>query len=126
MSLTKSFLVVSESAMMRQLIMLSLKMMGCTSIVDAPNGSVALKKLEGAPVDVVLTDIDMPEMNGLEFIRTIRPKYPSLPIVLLSTHGDESGRDKGLTLGANDCLTKPLSGAKIKEVVEKLFPGLNL
>lgn len=126
MSLTKSFLVVDDSATMRQLIIMSLKKMGCTSIVDAPNGRVALEKLEGTPVDIVLTDIDMPEMNGLEFIETARPKYPSLPIVILSTHGDDPTRDKGIALGANGYLTKPLSGSKLTEVLETLFPDLEL
>lgn len=126
MGLTKSFLVVDDSATMRQLITMTLKKMGCTSIADAPNGRVALEKLESAPVDVVLTDIDMPEMNGLEFIEKARAKYAQMPIVILSTHGDEATRDKGLTLGANDYLTKPLSGAKLTDVLERIFPDLDL
>lgn len=126
MALTKSFLVVDDSATMRQLITMSLKKMGCTSIADAPNGKVALEKLEGSPVDVVLTDIDMPEMNGLEFIENARAKYATLPIIILSTHGDDATRDKGIMLGANDYLTKPLSGSKLIDVLEKLFPDLDL
>jgi CheY-like chemotaxis protein len=126
MSLDKSFLVVDDSGTMRQLIMMTLKKMGCTSISDAPNGRVGLEKLEGGLPDVVLTDIDMPEMNGLEFIEQARSKYASLPIVILSTHGDDATRDKGLMLGANDYLTKPLSGTKLMDVLEKLFPDLDL
>ena len=126
MSLDKSFLVVDDSGTMRQLIIMTLKKMGCTSISDAPNGRVGLEKLEGAVPDIVLTDIDMPEMNGLEFIEQARAKYASLPIVILSTHGDDATRDKGLMLGANDYLTKPLSGTKLMDVLEKLFPDLDL
>ncbi len=126
MSLDKSFLVVDDSGTMRQLIMMTLKKMGCTSIMDAPNGRVGLEKLESSVPDIVLTDIDMPEMNGLEFIEQARSKYATLPIVILSTHGDDATRDKGLMLGANDYLTKPLSGTKLMDVLEKLFPDLDL
>jgi two-component system, chemotaxis family, chemotaxis protein CheY len=126
MPLTKSFLVVDDSATMRQLIIMTLKKMGCTSISEAPNGRAALDKLSAAVPDVVLTDIDMPEMNGLDFIERARVDHPAVPIFILSTHGDEATRDKGLQLGANDYLTKPLSGAKLTDVLEKHFPDLDL
>ena len=126
MSLNKSFLVVDDSGTMRQLIVMTLKKMGCSSIADAPNGRVALEKLSANVPDIVLTDIDMPEMNGLEFIEQARIQYASLPIVILSTHGDDVTRDKGLMLGANDYLTKPLSGTKLMDVLERLFPDLDL
>jgi len=126
MSLNKSFLVVDDSGTMRQLIVMTLKKMGCSSIADAPNGRVALEKLSANVPDIVLTDIDMPEMNGLEFIEQARTQYASLPIVILSTHGDDVTRDKGLMLGANDYLTKPLSGTKLMDVLERLFPDLDL
>ena len=126
MSLDKSFLVVDDSGTMRQLIVMTLHKMGGTSIKDATNGKVGLEKLETSMPDIVLTDIDMPEMNGLEFIEHARAKYASLPIVILSTHGDDATRDKGLVLGANDYLTKPLSGTKLMDVLEKLFPDLDL
>ena len=126
MGLSKSFLVVDDSATMRQLVVMTLKKMGCTAITEADNGRVGLEKLSAAPVDIVLTDIDMPEMNGLDFIEQARAKYAALPIVILSTHGDEGTRDKGLALGANDYLTKPLSGSKLTDVLERLFPDLDL
>ncbi|HYE76205.1 MAG TPA: response regulator [Blastocatellia bacterium] len=49
-----------------------------------------------------------------------------MPIVILSTHGDDTTRDKGLALGANDYLTKPLSGSKLTDVLERIFPDLDL
>jgi YesN/AraC family two-component response regulator len=126
MSLNKSFLVVDDSTTMRQLILMTLKKMGCTSVADAPNGRVGLEKLAERSFDVVLTDIDMPEMNGLEFIEQARSRNAQMPIIILSTHGDDATRDKGLMLGANDYLTKPLSGAKLTDVLEKIFPDLDL
>jgi two-component system chemotaxis response regulator CheY len=126
MAVTKSILIVDDSNTMRQLIIMTLKKLGCTKILDAPNGAVALQKLQSNPVDLVLTDIDMPEMNGLEFIERARPLYANLPIVILSTHGNDAMRDKGLSLGANFYLTKPLSGSAVTNVLEQLFPDLDL
>ncbi len=126
MAIDKSFLVVDDSSTMRQLIIMTLKKLGVSSIIDAPNGAVALEKLASNKVDIVFTDIDMPEMNGLEFIEKARPMYSSLPIVILSTHGNDEMRDKGLKLGANHYLTKPLSGTAVTDVLESLFPDLDL
>jgi two-component system, chemotaxis family, chemotaxis protein CheY len=126
MALNKSFLIVDDSSTMRQLITMTLKKLGCNSIIDAPNGAVALEKLAANPVDIVFTDIDMPEMNGLEFIEKARPLYANLPIVILSTHGNDEMRDKGLSLGANHYLTKPLSGIAVTDVLEQIFPDLDI
>lgn len=126
MAVNKSFLIVDDSNTMRQLIIMTLKKLGCSSILDAPNGAVALEKLAANPVDVVFTDIDMPEMNGLEFIERARPLYANLPIIVLSTHGNDDMRDKGLALGANYYLTKPLSSIQVTDVLEKIFPDIEL
>jgi two-component system, chemotaxis family, chemotaxis protein CheY len=126
MALSKSFLIVDDSSTMRQLITMTLKKLGCNSIIEAPNGAVALEKLASSPVDVVMTDIDMPEMNGLEFIERARPLYNNLPIIILSTHGNDVMRDKGLSLGANFYLTKPLSGTAVTDVLEQIFPDLDI
>jgi two-component system chemotaxis response regulator CheY len=126
MAINKKFLIVDDSNTMRQLIIMTLKKLGCSSIIDAPNGAVALEKLASSPVDIVFTDIDMPEMNGLEFIQKARPMYSALPIVILSTHGNDEMRDKGIALGANHYLTKPLSGSAVTDVLEQIFPDLDL
>ncbi len=126
MPVNKSFLIVDDSSTMRQLIIMTLKKLGCASVIDAPNGVVALEKLAAHPVDIVFTDIDMPEMNGLEFIEQARTLYTNLPIVILSTHGHDDMRDKGLALGANYYLTKPLSGLAVTAVLEQIFPEIEL
>ncbi|WP_352430671.1 response regulator [Pyrinomonas sp.] len=126
MGLAKSFLVVDDSATMRMLIIMTLRQMGCQSVIDAPNGRVALEKLATSPVDVVITDVDMPEMNGLEFIRHARQRYANLPILILSAHGDDATRVAGMRLGANGYLTKPLSSAKLIEMLEQIFPDLEM
>ena len=126
MSLTKSFLVVDDSIIMRRLVTMTLRKMGCTRITDAPNGLVGLEKLAAGGFDLVLTDIDMPEMNGLEFIARARAAHADLPIVILSTHSNEAMRDRGLSLGATAYLTKPLSGAKLLDLLEEIFPDMQV
>ena len=126
MSLNLSFLVVDDSNTMRQLIQMTLKKMGCTNVADAPHGRAALERLAERRFDVVLTDIDMPEMNGLEFIEHARASDTKTPIIILSTHGDDATRDKGLMLGATDYLTKPLSSSKLVDVLERVFPDLDI
>lgn len=106
---------------MRQLIAMILRKMGYARISDAPNGRIALDRLESDAPDIVLTDINMPEMDGLEFIALARAKYPNLPIVILSSFGDEAIRDNGLQLGANGYLTKPLSRPMLAEILETVF-----
>ena len=114
MAVNKSFLVVDDSSTMRQLIIMTLKKLGCSSIIDAPNGAVALQKLQSTPVDVVMTDIDMPEMNGLEFIERARPLYANLPIIILSALSQEANVVRGLQLGAQDYLTKPFGLSELE------------
>jgi YesN/AraC family two-component response regulator len=121
MTTDKSFLVVDDSATMRQLIAMILRKMGYAKISDAANGKIALERLESDSPDIVLTDINMPEMDGLEFIEKARAKYPKLPIVILSSFGDDAIRDNGLQLGANGYLTKPLSRPMLAEVLETVF-----
>ena len=120
----KSFLVVDDSALMRQLTTMSLKKMGCGRIEQAGDGAEALGKLREYVADVVLTDIDMPGVGGLEFIGRAREEFPALPIIVLSTRGNETIKDQAMELGAANYLTKPFSAARLAEALEKVFPDL--
>lgn len=126
MSLAKSLLVIDDSPTMRNLIVMTLKRLGPFNIVQAENGQDGLDKLSAESFDLVLTDIDMPVMTGLDFIRYARAKMPQLPIIVLSTHGEDTMRDKGLALGANNYLTKPLKSNDLVDVLEGIFPELEM
>ncbi len=121
-TLNKSFLVIDDSSTMRQLLVMTLTKMGHPVVDVARNGRVGLEKLLANVPDVVLTDLDMPEMNGLEFIKRARAQYADLPIVIVSTPGDEQTRDQALQLGANGYLTKPITGFQLTEVLREIFP----
>jgi two-component system, chemotaxis family, chemotaxis protein CheY len=120
---TKSLLVVDDSATTRMLISLTLKKEGVYRIVEVANGREAVDKLSAEPVDCVLTDINMPQMNGLDLISYIRSQHrePKLPIIVITTQGEEESRDKGMAQGANAYLTKPISGPKLVSLVRELL-----
>jgi CheY-like chemotaxis protein len=120
---TKNLLVVDDSATTRMLISLTLKKEGVYRIVEVSNGREAVDKLAAEPVDCVLTDINMPQMNGLDLISYIRSQHrePKLPIIVITTQGEEDMRDKGMAQGANAYLTKPISGPKLVSLVKELL-----
>jgi CheY-like chemotaxis protein len=120
---TKNLLVVDDSATTRMLISLTLKKEGVYRIVEVSNGREAVDKLAAEPVDCVLTDINMPHMNGLDLISYIRSQHrePKLPIIVITTQGEEESRDKGMAQGANAYLTKPISGPKLLSLVKELL-----
>lgn len=120
---TKNLLVVDDSATTRMLISLTLKKEGIYEIVEVTNGKEAVDKLSVEAVDCVLTDINMPQMNGLDLISYIRAEHkePRVPIIVITTQGEEESRDNGLKRGANAYLTKPISGPKLVSLVKELL-----
>ncbi len=120
---SKNLLVVDDSATTRMLISLTLKKEGTYTITEVANGKEAVDKLGDQSVDCVLTDINMPHMNGLDLIAYIRAKHsePTVPIIVITTQGEEASRDEGLAKGANAYLTKPISGPKLVSLVKELL-----
>ena len=120
---SKNLLVVDDSATTRMLISLTLKKEGTYTIIEVANGQEAVDKLGDQSVDCVLTDLNMPQMNGLDLIEYIRAKHsePTVPIIVITTRGEEEARDEGLAKGANAYLTKPISGPKLVSLVKELL-----
>jgi two-component system, OmpR family, KDP operon response regulator KdpE len=98
-------LVVDDEPPIRKLLRMGLAAHGY-EIFEAPNGKTALDLLSQSP-DLIILDLGLPDMQGLELLRTIRARNESLPIVVLSSRGDESGKVQALDLGADDYVTKP-------------------
>ncbi len=101
-------LVVDDSATVRKLIINILKSADYET-VEAVDGVDALEKLAQEDIDLIIADLNMPRMNGLELIRTIRkdPVYSDIPIVMLTTEGSEEDKKRGFEAGANVYLVKP-------------------
>ena len=123
----KSILVTDDSAIMRMFLVMSLKRMIKVQITEAVNGIDALAKLKGGKFDLLLTDMNMPEMNGAELIRCVRIGMNSdIPIVVITTMGEIKDRELGMSLGASGYLTKPVNQAELIKMVLKFLGGYNL
>jgi two-component system chemotaxis response regulator CheY len=120
---TLKVLVVEDSPTMRQLIVFALKRIRGLQIVEANDGVGGLKKLSAEKFDLIMTDINMPIMDGLKLVSLIRndPQYTEVPVVVITTEGAQEDRDRALALGANEYITKPIQTAKILEVVRRLL-----
>ena len=118
-----TFLVVDDSPTMRQLISFSLKRIPGSKIVEANDGVDALKKLGAQEFSLVLTDINMPIMDGLKLISMVRndPSHKAIPIIIITTEGADEDRKRGLALGANAYIPKPIQTAELLSVVNGIL-----
>jgi two-component system KDP operon response regulator KdpE len=98
-------LVVDDEPPIRKLLRMGLTAQGYQTL-EAPNGKAALELLSEAP-DLIILDLGLPDTHGHELLRTIRARNESVPIVVLSSRGDEAGKVQALDLGADDYVTKP-------------------
>jgi two-component system, chemotaxis family, chemotaxis protein CheY len=118
-----TFLVVEDSPTMRQLISFSLKRFRNARIIEAVDGVDALKKLSGESIDLILTDINMPVMDGLKLVSLVRQnaQTKSIPIIIITTEGAEEDRERGLALGANACISKPIQSSHLIKTISELL-----
>jgi len=123
-----TFLIVEDSPTMRQLLAFSLRRLKECRIIEAVDGVDALKKLTTERVDLVITDINMPMMDGLKLISLIRgnARTRTVPIIIVTTEGAEEDRKRGLALGANAYIAKPIQPSELlKTVASLLEPSRN-
>lgn len=117
-------LVVEDSPMMRQLLVFALARIKGLKVVEADDGVDALRKLTTAKFDLVITDINMPVLDGLKLVRKIRSDevHKDVPIMIVTTEGSAEDRQRALQLGANAYITKPIQApqviAKVKELLK--------
>ena len=105
----RTILVVDDSPTMRRMIVASLRDLGEVRFDQAASGLEAIERLALAPVDLVVLDLNMPDVHGLEVLRFVRThdRFRALPVVVLTTRGDEESRETALREGATRYLTKP-------------------
>ena len=117
-------LIVEDSPTMRALLTSALEDLGIpVKVTEADSGFEALRQLPRASYDLIVTDINMPDINGLELVSFVKsnPAYRSIPLVIVSTESSERDRDKGLGLGADAYLVKPFTPEALRQVVEDLL-----
>ncbi len=122
MKMGKRILIVDDSATMRQLIRMVLQKRPTFEMEEATDGQQALERLGKGGVDLLITDINMPNLDGLALVRAVRTQLKSfIPIVIITTRGGEKDRDKGMELGATAYINKPVDAASMLRTVEKLL-----
>jgi two-component system chemotaxis response regulator CheY len=110
-------LIVDDSSTMRKIITRSLRQAGfeVDEIFEAGDGIEGLSALDANKVDLILSDINMPNMDGLEFVRTVRGKGCKVPIVMITTEGGEDVINEALAGGANGSIRKPFTPEQLQE-----------
>ncbi len=105
----KNILVVDDSPTMRRMVMASLRPLRDVRFGEASSGLEAIERLALAPVDLMILDLNMPDMHGIEVLEFVRghQAYCGIPIIVLTTRGDETSRAGALAAGATKYLTKP-------------------
>jgi two-component system chemotaxis response regulator CheY len=118
----KTILAVDDSGSLRQMVVLSLQEAGY-GVIEAVDGQDGLAKAKKQTVDLVLTDQNMPNMDGLGLIKALRgmKNYQSVPILMLTTESGDDMKAMGRAAGANGWLVKPFDPARLTEVVRKLI-----
>lgn len=121
----QTILVVEDSATMRQSLQNTLEMSGY-AVVLAPEGQTALARLQsGLRPDLIITDINMPRMDGIQLIREARKLLRFTPILALTTRDQQAKRDQAKNIGATGWLIKPVGGSELIRLIKPLLPPQN-
>ncbi len=115
-------MAVDDSASLRQMVSIVLRG-GGYQVIESVDGMDALSKLKGRQLDLFLTDVNMPKMDGLEFTRKLRamPEYKFVPIVLLTTESTAEKKQQGKAAGATAWIVKPFNPDQLLAVVKKVI-----
>ena len=112
-------LVADDSGIMRKIIIRSLNSVGVTDIVEAANGKEAIDKFKETPVDLILTDWNMPEKSGLDVVVEIRATGSQVPIIMVTTEAQKGQVISAIQAGVNDYLTKPFEADDLRAKLDK-------
>jgi len=117
-----SILVVDDSATIRRMVRAALQSLADTQFMEAETGLEAIERLAFAPVRLIVLDLNMPDMHGLEVLRFVRAHaaYRDIPVLVLTTRQDEESRRAALAAGATAYVTKPFAPATLAAEARKL------
>ena len=121
--MSRAALVVDDSTTMQEMVSFTLGKAGF-AVTRAGNGQEALGRLQGAKFDLIITDLNMPVMDGITFIKNLRTLAPFkfTPVLMLTTEGGEERKQQGRAAGATGWLTKPFDPDKLLTIVKKVVP----
>lgn len=120
--MAKTILAVDDSASIRQMVSFTLKSAGY-EVIEAVDGMDGLEKAKAKSVNLILTDQNMPRMDGITLVKSLRalPQYASTPILMLTTESSDDMKTQGRAAGATGWLVKPFDPQKLIEVVRKVI-----
>ena len=119
--MAKTILVVDDSASFRQVVALTLKGAGY-DFVESGDGKDALTKLDGRKIHLIISDVNMPNMDGIVFLKQVKlhPNYKFTPVVMLTTEGQDAKKNEGREAGAKAWIVKPFMPPQVLDAVAKL------
>ena len=122
--MAKKILTVDDAATIRRMVAFTLRGAG-HEVIEAQDGAIALSLLQAHAVDLVITDVNMPNMSGIELTRQLRalPRFSRTPILLLTTESDPAKKAEGRAAGATGWIVKPFSQEQLLAIVAKLLPA---
>lgn len=124
MSRPVRILIVEDSSAMRAFVRAALEEGGAMEVQEAQSGFEALRLLPRQTFDLVIVDVNMPDINGLELVSFMRRSEPhrETPLLIISTEASARDRERGLSLGANAYLSKPFEPEELRDAVAELLP----
>src|SRR5512134_757138 len=116
-------LVVEDSPPMRKMIVFALSRIRELSVIEADDGVDALRRIAATKFDIIITDINMPILDGLKLVKRLRAdeNYKDVPIVIITTEGAAEDRQRALALGANAYITKPIQAQQVISLVREIL-----
>lgn len=118
-------LIVDDSSTMRKIVMRTLRQAGYdgADVLEAGDGVEGLAALDQGPVDLIFSDVNMPNMGGLDFLKALRERdeCEDTPVVMVTTEGGQSAMSEAVELGANGYVVKPFTADKLREVLEEVL-----
>jgi len=122
--MSKTILIVDDSASVRSVVGIALKGAGY-DVIEACDGKDALSKLTGQKIHLIVSDVNMPNMDGITLVKEVKklPKYKFTPICMLTTEAEQSKMEEGKAAGAKAWIVKPFQPPKLLDVVSKLVPA---
>lgn len=119
--MTKTILVVDDSSSLRQVVGIALRAAGY-DVIEAHDGRDALARLTGQRVHLIISDVNMPHMDGIAFLKAVKemPAYKFTPVIMLTTESAQAKKDEGRAAGAKAWVTKPFAPASLLGAVQKL------
>ena len=120
--MAKTVLIVDDSASLRQVVSIALKGAGY-NVIEACDGKDALTKLNGEKIHLIISDVNMPNMDGITFVKEAKklPNYKFTPIIMLTTESQEEKKKEGQAAGAKAWVVKPFQPAQMLSAVSKLI-----